>query len=137
MLAQKQELEVKVEEVVDFTRLMGSFALALNEVVRRKVTAEAARKKGIHVDASDIQKVADDFRLLHDLHSAQDTEQWFKENGITIERFEEFLETNILVSKFRDDLVCKENVQSFLSSEPVMETIKDVAYSRWIRNALK
>ncbi len=91
----KNELEIKVAEVVDYLRITDAFLPNLRKVVERKVTAEAAKKQGLKVSNQELQKVADAFRCLNGLTTSKETEKWLATNGLTLESFEEFLETNI------------------------------------------
>jgi len=127
-------IEVAVAEVVDYLRITGDFAPALAEVVKRKVTAEAARKNGISVTAAELQKAADGFRAVRDLLKASDTERWLKANGIALDALEAYLETNILISKFKDQLV--KRGKKFLKSTAVAETVRELAYREWLDAAL-
>jgi hypothetical protein len=126
--------EVAVAEVVDYLRIAGDFAPALAEVVKRKVTAEAARKCGVKVTAAELQKAADGFRAVRDLLKASDTERWLKANGITVDALETYLETNILITKFKDRLA--KRGKKLLKSKAVAETVRELAYREWLDAAL-
>ncbi len=99
-----KDIEVTVAEVVDYLRVTEQFIPAVREVVERKITAQAARKSGITVSAGELQRAADAFRTVKDLGKASDTQRWLNSAGISVEALEEFLETNILISKFKDRL---------------------------------
>ena len=128
-------IEVAVAEVVDYLRINGDFAPALAEVVKRKVAADAARKSGLKVTAAELQRAADGFRAIRDLLKASDTERWLKANGITVDALESYLETNILVSKFKDHLARKAG-KRFAKSRVVMDTIRELAYREWWDGAM-
>lgn len=49
MSLKPDEIQVGVSEVVDYTRITGGFEEALREVIKRKVTVEAAKQKGFQV----------------------------------------------------------------------------------------
>ncbi len=103
-MAKLNEMEIAVAEVVDYLRMTGQFSPALREVVQRKITAEAAKKAGMRISTGELQKAADIFRVANGLHKASDTDTWLQSNGISAEAFEEFLETNLLINKFKDAL---------------------------------
>ena len=102
--ATEKVMEVAVAEVVDYLRLTGKFAPALREVIVRKTTVEAAKKCKLKVTAKQLQKAADIFRKVNGLSKAADTQAWLQANGITVESLEEYLETNLLISKYKDHL---------------------------------
>jgi len=137
MAKKSNEIEIRVAEVVDYLRITGQFAPALREVVRRKVSADAARKNGIKVTTKQLQKAADAFRVVHGLNKASDTENWLESNGVSIEVFEEYLETNLLISKFKDRLNKKAGKTKYLSSPEIKQRLKEMVYRDWVKNELK
>ena len=132
----KPEIEISVAEVVDHMKLTGAFAPALTQVVQREYTAEAARKHGIKVTTGELQKAADVFRIDQGLFKASDTEAWLASQGITTEALEDWLETNILVYKFKNHLERKTNLKKHLSSSTVKATVRELAYQDWLKKAM-
>ncbi len=131
------EIEVAVAEVVDYLRMTGDFAPALGRVVERKVTAEAARKAGVRVTAKQLQRAADAFRIVNDLAKARDMNRWLKSNGLSLEAFEEHLETNLLNSKFKDQLAGKSPKTKYLGCEEIKSTVREMVYRDWLAKAMK
>jgi SurA-like N-terminal domain len=132
----KAEMEISVAEVVDHMRLTGAFAPALTQVVQRKCTAEAARKQGIKVSTEELQKAADVFRIDQGLFKASDTEAWLASQGLSTEALEEWLETNVLIYKFKNHLERKSNQKRYLSSDSVKSTVRELVYQDWLRKAM-
>jgi len=137
MAKKGSEIEVSVAEVVDYLRITGQFTPALREVVERKVTAEAARKSGIKVTATQLQKGADVFRAVNDLSKASDTARWLRSIGISVEALENYLETNILISKFKDALEKKTSKNKYVSTPGIKESIREMIYQDWLNSQLK
>jgi len=133
---QSEAVQVTVLDVVDYLRISGEFGPALEEVVRRRVTADAAAKSGIKVTAAELQKAADGFRAIRDLLKASDTERWLKANGITLDAFESYLETNILISKFKDQLA-RQAGERFAKAKGVKDATRELAYCEWLEKAMK
>jgi Zn-finger domain-containing protein len=133
----KNEIEIKVAEVVDYLRITGAFLPNLRKVVERKVTAEAAKKSGIKVSGQELQKVADAFRLLNGLTTTKETQKWLADNGLSLESFEEFLETNILVSKFKELLEKKASKTKYFSNPEVKTLIHNSIYQDWLAKNLE
>jgi hypothetical protein len=136
-MAGERELEISVAEVVDFLRVTGRFLPAVREVVERKLTVEAAKKKGLKVTTQELQKAADAFRLTCGLKKASDTEAWLKSLGITVESLEDYLETNLLISKLKDGLEGKAASQKYLSSPVVKDAIRGMIYQEWLGKQMK
>ena len=137
MAKKKNELEVTVAEVVDYLRVTEQFIPVVGEVVERKITAEAARKRGIKVTGAELQRAADTFRAVKDLSKANDTERWLKVTGITVAVLEDYLETNILISKFKDALEKKSSKAKYTSKPSIQEAIRDMIYQDWLKSQLK
>jgi peptidylprolyl isomerase len=132
-----KEIEVTVAEVVDYLRVTEQFLPAVREVVERKITAQAARKSGITVTTNELQRAADAFRAVKDLGKARDTQRWLNSIGISIEAFQEYLETNILISKFKDRLEKKANRTKYCAHPGIQESIRDMAYQDWLKSQVK
>ena len=137
MAKKGNEIEVTVAEVVDYLRITGQFAPALREVVERKITAEAARKSGIKVTTAELQKAADAFRVVNDLSKASDTARWLRSTGISVEALENYLEINILISKFKHALEKKTSKTKYLSTAGIKESIRGMIYQEWLNSQLK
>ncbi|MGD8540124.1 MAG: hypothetical protein PVI66_15540 [Candidatus Aminicenantes bacterium] len=137
MAEKTKDFEISVAEVVDYLRITGGFAPALREVIERKITADAAKKKGLKVTTPKLQKASDAFRVAHGLHKSSDTKKWLKSNGISEEALEEFLETNLLISMFKDQLEKKTSKTKYLSSPSIKELVRDSIYRDWLKNQLK
>ena len=131
------EIEINVAEVVDYLRITGQFTPALREVVERKFTAEEAKRRGIVVTDEELQQAADGFRFLHDLSKASDTEEWLKSTGTSLETFEQHLETNILMSKLKDELENKADKAPYLSSSEIQESVREMIFQEWLADQLK
>jgi hypothetical protein len=135
-MAKGKDIEVEVAEVVDFMRLTGKFAPALQQVVTRKITVQAAKEAGIKVSTNELQKAADNFRLVNGLAKASDTESWLNESGVSLEFLENFLETNLYINKFKAHLEKKAPKNKYLSSPQIQESISEMIYQDWLSKAL-
>jgi hypothetical protein len=133
----KADLEVAVAEVVDYMRITGQFAPALRDVVIRKTTAEAAKAAGVKITTKQLQNAADAFRIVHGLNKAKDAENWLKANGISLEALEDYLETNLLISNFKDRLAKKGGTKKYLASAQVKNAVRDMIYQGWLDKTLK
>ena len=131
------ELEIAVAEVVDYLRMTGQFSPSLREVVQRKITAEAAKKAKVRISNGELQKAADTFRVANGLNKASDTDRWLKSNGVSLEALEEFLETNLLINKFKDALGKKTAKGKYLSSVGIKESIREMIYQDWLAKEMK
>ena len=138
-MAQKKQkqIDVSVAEVVDFLRFNGQFMSALHEVVERKLTVAAAKKKGLGVTKAQLQKASDAFRIVNGLNKAKDTEKWLAARGITIEGLEDYLESNLLISKFKDELEKKASKTKYYAEQSIKDSVRDMIYQDWLAKEIK
>ena len=129
--------EIDVAEVLDYMRMTGTFAQVLSEVVKRKMTAQAAKDQGISVSVKELQKAADDFRVDRGLHKASETETWLQSNRLSLEALEEYLETNLLISKFQDLLEARARRHKYMPSRTVKNNLREMVYQDWLAKAVK
>jgi len=131
------DLEVSVNEVVDYLKITEGFSPALREVVKRKITARTAEENGITVTDEELQRAADTFRLVKGLSKAADTEDWLKSIGVSMDVFENYLELNLLMSKYKDILEGNADREKYISTEPVQEAIREMIFQEWLDGQLK
>jgi len=129
--------EIDVAEVLDYMRMTGTFAQVLSEVVKRRMTAQAAKNHGISVSAKELQKAADDFRVDRGLHKASDTQSWLQSNGLSVGAFEKYLETNLLISKFQDLLEASARRHKYMPSRTVKDNVREMVYQDWLVRAVR
>lgn len=133
----EREILVNVAEVVDYLRFDGSFAAALREVVKRKLAVQEAKDRGIVVTDDELQKAADVFRRVNNLNTAEQTEKWLKERGLTIEALEEYLEANLLIHELKNQLEKEYDKEKYLATEAAKSSIRELAYMEWLSSAAK
>ncbi len=127
-----KEQEVEVQEVMDYTRFTGAFAASLREVVRRKMAACAAREKGLEVTDRELQKAADVFRTANNLTTVEETTNWLQGRGLDLDALENYLETNLLIYKFKEALTQEADQQKLLSLPVIRESLREMAYKEWL-----
>src|SRR5690606_16639316 len=78
----------------DFVRILkltGQFEGLMEQLVRDKLAARAARKQGIRVTPEEIQERADQFRRVQGLHRAADMNNYLDALGASLDEFEAFI----------------------------------------------
>ena len=135
-MVHKDELEITVAEVVDHMRLTEKFQPAVQEVIRRKVAARAAKEMGIKVTDQELQNVVDAFRVTKGLNKVSATNRWLRAKGITLEALEEHLEANILISKLKDALEKKAPKSQILASETVRAIVRELVFFNFLEDRM-
>lgn len=131
------ELEVKVAEVIDYMRITGTYLPLLREVIIRKLVEKAANEKKIKISDAELQKGADTFRIMHGLYKKETMNKWLDSTGITVEKFENYIETNLLMSKLKDELFKKAGKDKLSDNSAVNDLMREIAYNQWLEKALK
>lgn len=83
-------------------------------VVADAIVRQAARELPPPTDA-ELQQAADEFRRSSGLYEADDTLNWLKQNGLTVDAWEERLERDMVARKVRDH-VTEGQVEAYFSS---------------------
>lgn len=130
-------IDVSVSEVVNMMRINNQFDAGLREAILRKITAEAARVSGIEISDEELQGAADVFRISKGLHKSEDTVEWLQSKGLSLDDLEYFLETSLLIAKFKDALAEKADRTGYLASPVVQSTVKEMIYQDWLRAQLE
>jgi hypothetical protein len=136
MPKKKEMVEVTVSEVVDYLRIKGDFARGFQEMAARKIAAEAAKREGLKISKKELQSAADDFRIALGLNKARDTERWFRFNGISIESYEQYLETSLLINKYKDKLDKKTDKKKYMSSPEIRQEVRERIFEDWLADRL-
>jgi hypothetical protein len=131
------KMEISMEKVVDYLRCSGGFAPAVSEVARRQVTAAAAGKKGLKVTDGELQKASDAWRAFNGLLTAEDTKNWLKNAGLSMDGFEDYLETNLLISKFKEALAADAKIDKIFADPRNRDAAADLLYTDWLASSVK
>ena len=134
---EKANAKVSVAEILNFMKFEGMYGQVSAEVKCRRASAEAARKAGLRIRSVELQKAADSFRLQKGLFRASDTEEWLDSNGLTHQVFEEYLEANLLIRKFKKSLEKEGGNKKPLLTREVKRLARDSEYGKWLRRAAR
>jgi hypothetical protein len=79
-----------VRELIDSARVRGELESIWNELLRLVAAEERADEKELELDDSAIDQAAEAFRYEYDLITAEETEQWLEERGLTLNDFTDY-----------------------------------------------
>jgi len=137
MATTKKENSTSVEQVVDYLRCTGGFAPALQEVAGRQLAAKAAGEKGLTVSDAELQQASDAWRTVNGLLNASDTNMWLENSGLTIDKYEAYLETNLLIFKFKQALASEARIEKIFTDPQCKEAVVELLYADWLAGAVK
>jgi parvulin-like peptidyl-prolyl isomerase len=99
VVATVQGEPLTLQELLQVGRRSGKFKALIEDAVREKVVAQAARRAGLTVSTPELQQAADLFRRRAKLTKAGDTHRWLADHQMTVDDLEANLEQELLQQK--------------------------------------
>jgi hypothetical protein len=99
-----QAITITSENILHQVKLSCKIPSVIEEIVTRKIIADAAANVGIKAETEELQKAADNTRLLGKLKSADDTWAWLQKHGLSLDDFEEVIYNNVISGKLAQHL---------------------------------
>ena len=130
-----KEDSVPVEQVMDYLRCTGGFATALQEAAKRQLAVKAAGERGLTVSDEELQQASDAWRAVNGLLDASDTNEWLENSGLTIDRYEAYLEDNLLIFKFKQVLAAEAKIENIFTDQQSREAAIELLYTDWLAGA--
>ncbi len=94
-----QSIMITKEDILQQVKLSCQIPEILEKIISRKIITEAVAEAGIKVETEELQKGADNIRLVNQLHSANDTWAWLKKHSLTLDDYEEMVYNNLISGK--------------------------------------
>jgi len=94
-----QSITITAEDILQQVKLSLKTSELIEGIITRQVIANAAQEAGIKVEVEELQKMADKFRTMYKLHSAEDTWAWMNQNHLSLDDFEEVVANHSLSTK--------------------------------------
>ncbi|MEH1804819.1 peptidylprolyl isomerase [Nostoc sp.] len=99
-----QTITITNEDILSQVKLSCKIPEFVEGILTRKVIENATVKAGIKIENEEIQKVADQMRLMNKLISAEDTWVWLQKHGLSLDDFEEIAYTSLISGKLAKHL---------------------------------
>jgi parvulin-like peptidyl-prolyl isomerase len=104
---------IALEDFARTLKLTGQFSSLLDQFVRDRLAALAARKAGIEVTEAEIQERANQFRRVLGLHRASDTTRYLDAMHVSPEEWETFLTESLYQEKMLRQVCSDVTVQGY------------------------
>ncbi len=104
---------IDLAEFVRVLKLTGKFDALLDQVVRDRLVARAARTAGIQATDAEIEQFANEFRRARGLHRAADTDRFLSSQQISVDEFEAFITDAVYREKMLQQVSNEEAVQEY------------------------
>lgn len=115
-------------EVADFIRtlkLTGQYESLIEQLVRDRLTVQAAKKAGLRVSEEEIQERADQFRRVRGLHRASDTNKYLDGMRVSLDEFEAFITDSLYQEKMMERVCSDQAVDSYFKlNSPKFDSIE-------------
>jgi parvulin-like peptidyl-prolyl isomerase len=99
-----QAITITSEDILQQVKLSYQIPSIVEGIVSRKIIASAASEAGIKVETEELQKAADNIRIMSKLKSADDTWAWLQKHGLSLDDFEQVIYTNVISGKLAQHL---------------------------------
>jgi parvulin-like peptidyl-prolyl isomerase len=99
-----QAITISSEDILHQVKLSCKIPSVIEEIVTRKIIADAAAEAGIKVEIEELQKAADNIRIRGKLKSADHTWAWLQKHGLSLDDFEELIYNNVISGKLAQHL---------------------------------
>ncbi len=113
------------EDFIKILKLNGRFDGLMEDILKDKLAVHGARRLGVSVSVDEIQERADQFRRVHGLHRAKDTNAYLDAIGITLDDFEDFITEALYQEKVMTEVCNDEAVQEYFAlNSPRFDSIE-------------
>ena len=94
-----QPITITNEDILEQVKLSCKVPEFIEGIITRKVIANAAAEAGIKVETEELQKAADQLRLMNKLNSADDTWAWLEKHSLCIDDYQEIVHSTVISRK--------------------------------------
>ncbi|WP_193198118.1 peptidylprolyl isomerase [Nostoc sp. MG11] len=94
-----QSITITNEDILNQVKLSCKIPEFIEGIITRKVIANAAAEAGIKVETEELQKAADQIRLMNKLNSADDTWAWLEKHSLCIDDYEKIVYSTVISGK--------------------------------------
>jgi parvulin-like peptidyl-prolyl isomerase len=94
-----KNLPISPAELLERLKKSCKLASVVQETIYHQIISDTARAEGIKVSDLELQQAADDFRLKYSLSDPAITWEWFENNYLTGDDFEELISESVVAAK--------------------------------------
>ncbi|MGE5658243.1 MAG: peptidylprolyl isomerase [Actinomycetota bacterium] len=110
-------LRFSAENILQYIKISCQIPDVLEAIATRRIIADAAKEAGIKAELEELQQTADSLRLVNNLVKAEDTWAWLQKYHLSLDEFEEIVETNVLSTKLANHLFADKIEPFFLEHQ--------------------
>ncbi len=106
---------VGAEDFMRWLKLTGQFESLIEQLVREKLAAHAARKAGVSLTPEEIQERADQFRRVRSLHRASEMNHYLDALGVSLDEFEQFITDGLYQERMLERIGSDEAIREYFT----------------------
>lgn len=99
-----QTITISQADLLQQVQLSCQIPNLIEGIISRQIVIEAAKQAGIQIETEELQKAADQFRLIKQLQNANETLTWLQKHHLSLDDFEKIVHTNLLSEKLAQHL---------------------------------
>ena len=103
-IGSQKSVTITKEDIFHQVQLSCQIPEMIEKIVERKLIISAAEEVGIEVTKDELQKAADQMRVLSQLKDAQATWAWLEKYALSLDDFEEIVYLNLVAKKLSNHL---------------------------------
>ncbi len=103
------------------------------QLIDKGLIFQAVQENPVELTEAELQAAMNDFRIMHQLFTAETTQRWMKDRGLTHERFESLVEDSASVAKLRKQVTAGKVEAYFQQHQSIFESAQViyVILSEW------
>lgn len=112
------------DDFIKNLKLTNKYSGLIEELIKRKLTVHAAKKRGIKLSVEELQTASNSFRLSLGLHRAKDTLNWMQQMNISIDDLESFISEQIYINKMVELIISDNDIEAYFKlNSPKFDTV--------------
>ena len=97
-------ITITKDDILEEVKQSGKIPEIIEAITTRKLIAAAAAEAGIQVETEELQDAADQFRIVSQLGSAEQTWAWLEKHAMTLDEFEAMVYNGAIYEKLANHL---------------------------------
>lgn len=123
-LVRIDDQETSLDDFIRHLKLGGQYEGLIDQLVRDKLTVQAAKKHGIQLSMDEVQERADQFRRVQGLHRAADMNNYLDRLGVSLDEFEVFITDGLYQEKMMAEVCNDRAVEAYFKlNSPKFDSI--------------
>ncbi|WP_414530534.1 peptidylprolyl isomerase [Nodularia chucula] len=112
-----QPITITSEDILQQIKLACKIPEIVEQIVIRKIITSSAEEADIKVEVEELQKAADQLRVVAKLENADETWKWLQKHSLSIQEFENIIYHTIISSKLAKHIVADQVEPYFFQNQ--------------------